>query len=335
MLGSILALVFIVCYASASPLDTLSNPLFEQVVNTVNLAKTTWKAGHNFGPNIDLDYLSGLCGAIKEPNWEEIKLKTDFPDIEIPDSYDTREKWGGSCPSTKEIRDQGSCGSCWAFGAVGALTDRICIHANGAQNPHISAENLLSCCGFWCGFGCHGGYPSGAWGFFESTGIVTGGSWNSSKGCQPYEIPACEHHSKGSLKPCHGTSSTPSCVYKCRQGYNSTYNGDKHYASSHYRVSDDQDSIMREIYTKGPVEGTFTVYADFVTYKSGVYQHVSGSALGGHAIKILGWGEENGVPYWLVANSWNNAWGDKGFFKILRGSNHCGIEESITAGTPK
>lgn len=44
----------------------------------------------------------------------------------------------------------------------------------------------------------------------------------------------------------------------------------------------------------------------------GVYQHVSGSALGGHAIKILGWGEEKSVPYWLAANSWNTDWGDNG-----------------------
>lgn len=43
-----------------------------------------------------------------------------------------------------------------------------------------------------------------------------------------------------------------------------------------------------------------------------MYQHISGSALGGHAIKILGWGEENGVPYWLAANSWNTDWGDNG-----------------------
>jgi cathepsin B len=44
----------------------------------------------------------------------------------------------------------------------------------------------------------------------------------------------------------------------------------------------------------------------------GVYQHVTGQMLGGHAIKILGWGKENNTPYWLVANSWNTDWGDNG-----------------------
>jgi len=86
--------------------------------------------------------------------------------------------------------------------------------------------------------------------------------------------------------------------------------------------------------TNGPVEAAFTVYADFLSYKSGVYKHVTGSEDGGHAIKILGWGVENGEDYWLVANSWNSDWGDKGFFKILRGSNECGIEGEIVAGLP-
>ena len=70
-------------------------------------------------------------------------------------------------------------------------------------------------------------------------------------------------------------------------------------------------------------------------YKSGVYQHLEGIEIGGHAVRLLGWGEENGFPYWLAANSWNYDWGDAGTFKILRGSDHLGIEGWITAGMPK
>ena len=92
---------------------------------------------------------------------------------------------------------------------------------------------------------------------------------------------------------------------------------------------------MAEISTNGPVEAAFTVYEDFELYKSGVYQHVHGISLGGHAVKIVGYGVENGTPYWRIANSWNETWGENGFFKILRGSNHCGIEDDIYAGLPK
>ena len=44
----------------------------------------------------------------------------------------------------------------------------------------------------------------------------------------------------------------------------------------------------------------------------GVYQHVGGKKIGGHAVKMLGWGTENGTNYWLIANSWNSDWGDNG-----------------------
>jgi len=87
--------------------------------------------------------------------------------------------------------------------------------------------------------------------------------------------------------------------------------------------------------TNGPVEAAFSVYADFLVYKTGVYKHTSGSMLGGHAVKILGWGVEDSTPYWLVVNSWNEDWGDMGFFKILRGKDECGIESGIVAGEPK
>lgn len=86
--------------------------------------------------------------------------------------------------------------------------------------------------------------------------------------------------------------------------------------------------------TNGPAETSFTVYEDFLTYKSGVYYHVTGDNLGGHAIKIMGWGIENNMDYWLCANSWNEDWGDQGFFKIKRGTDECGIEDQVVAGIP-
>jgi len=79
--------------------------------------------------------------------------------------------------------------------------------------------------------------------------------------------------------------------------------GAKYHGQTVYSVM--PTSIQKEILKYGPVEGAFTVYQDFLTYKSGVYTHLKGPELGGHAIKIMGWGVEGGVKYWLVANSWN------------------------------
>merc|ERR1711915_557303 len=82
--------------------------------------------------------------------------------------------------------------------------------------------------------------------------------------------------------------------------------------------------MQQEIMTKGPIQ------VAFMAYKSGVYQKHWNEFLpeGGHAVKIIGWGTENGVDYWLVANSWNTSWGMDGYFKIKRGRNTCGIEKT-------
>jgi C1A family cysteine protease len=69
-------------------------------------------------------------------------------------------------------------------------------------------------------------------------------------------------------------------------------------------------NIKNEIMTNGPVETQFNVYEDFMNYAGGVYHHVSGSMLGGHAVKVLGWGTDSGRNYWLCANSWNTSWGE-------------------------
>lgn len=70
-------------------------------------------------------------------------------------------------------------------------------------------------------------------------------------------------------------------------------------------------------------------------FLSGVYQHTTGGYLGGHAVRVLGWGTEKGKNYWLVANSWNRYWGDNGLFKIIRGTNDCGFESYVNAGVVK
>jgi len=53
-----------------------------------------------------------------------------------------------------------------------------------------------------------------------------------------------------------------------------------------------------------------------MSYKSGVYSHRSGYLEGGHAVKLLGWGTQGGLNYWLCANSWGPSWGENGYFKM-------------------
>uniref|UniRef100_A0A9L0ICY5 Cathepsin B n=1 Tax=Equus asinus TaxID=9793 RepID=A0A9L0ICY5_EQUAS len=241
-------------------------PLSDELVNYVNKRNTTWKAGHNFH-NVDLSYVKRLCGTFL--GGPKLPQRVWFAeDVVLPENFDAREQWP-NCPTIKEIRDQGSCGSCWAFGAVEAISDRICIRTNGHVSVEVSAEDMLTCCGDQCGDGCNGGFPAEAWNFWTKQGLVSGGLYDSHVGCRPYSIPPCEHHVNGSRPPCTGEGGdTPKCSKICEPGYSPSYKEDKHYGCSSYSVSSSEKEIMAEIFKNGPVEAAFTVYSDFLQYKS-------------------------------------------------------------------
>ncbi|KAI0207678.1 Cathepsin B [Lamellibrachia satsuma] len=128
-------------------------PMSQDMADYINNhAKTTWKAGSNF-EGVPLRYVRGLCGVDLETSIEASKI---LPRVEasedavVPESFDARVAWP-KCPTVGEIRDQGNCGSCWAFGAVEAMSDRICIASGGKVQARISAEDLLTCCPYLCG----------------------------------------------------------------------------------------------------------------------------------------------------------------------------------------
>ncbi|CAD6193222.1 unnamed protein product [Caenorhabditis auriculariae] len=296
----------------------------EALATYVNHAQKFYVAEHT-GKTIE-ELKKGL---MKEEYLVEPKDEERAPELiieaDIPASFDARTHWS-KCASIQHIRDQSTCGSCWAFGAAEAISDRICIATDGAQQPVIAADDFLSCCGHTCGNGCEGGYPIEAWRWWVSKGACTGGDYGGA-GCKPYPIPPCS-------KNCQ-ESATPSCQASCQSSYSTPYTKDKHFGKSAYAVAKTVSAIQKEIMTNGPVETAFTVYEDFYQYKNGVYVHTAGKKLGGHAVKFIGWGTDNGTPYWLVANSWGNDWGEKGFFRIVRAVNECGIEAAVVAGLPK
>ncbi|XP_064460421.1 cathepsin B-like [Ornithodoros turicata] len=310
------------------------HPTSDEMIDFINNLNTTWTAGRNFDKSISLEYLRGLMGV--HPMSLMHRLPTIEHDVnpdDLPDSFDARKEWS-HCHSIGVIRDQGSCTTDWAFGPVGAISDRICIHSHGKIQVNISADDAFECC-MTCGDGCTSGYPGKVWVYWKLSGLVTGGLYGTADGCMPYPIPPCEHYVKGKRPACTAPVVAPGCPPKCRDGYHKTYEEDKHYGETVYLLESDEDQMRAEIYKNGPVQASFSVYSDFLNYKSGVYQHHSGKSLGDHAIKILGWGTEKGVPYWLAANSWNTDWGDNGYFKILRGSDECGIKENVYGGIPK
>ncbi|XP_066980953.1 cathepsin B-like [Macrobrachium rosenbergii] len=309
--------------------------LSDEYIQEINGKQSSWKAGRNFAEDTPLEFIKGLLGVIEGDDKIELPTRVGIvPEgFEIPESFDSREAWP-HCPTISEIRDQGSCGSCWAVGAVSVMSDRECIHNNDTDFRY-SDEDLVSCC-WTCGMGCNGGWLKPSFNYWINQGIVSGGRFNSSQGCKPYSFYECEHHSEGERPPCEDILPTPDCTAECIPEYGLGYEEDKRFGSYVYTFDRQEQDMQYDIMTNGPVEASFNVYNDFLSYKSGVYKHTSGILpLGGHAIRIIGWGVEGDEPYWLVANSWNYDWGDNGLFKILRGTNECGIEGNIVTGIPK
>ena len=160
--------------------------------------------------------------------------------------------------------------------------------------------------------GCQGGYLDKAWDYIKNKGITT-------DKCYPYTA---------------GGGVEGTCATECADGSPMV----KHYCgsiknfNSWFGLIDTTKNIKNEIEANGPMETGFTVYEDFMSYKSGIYHHVEGAQLGGHAVKIIGWGSENGTEYWTCANSWSTTWGEDGFFRIKL--KDCGIQNQVIACQP-
>lgn len=237
-----------------------------------------------------------------------------LPASAIPTNFNATAAFPNCAVTIGHIRDQSDCGCCWAFGSTEAFNDRLCVAYN--ISVLLSPQDTCSCCNSDNGFssgGCDGGYTEDAFNYFKTIGVVTGGD-NTAVGtgasCYPFQLKECGHHEASPLIPCPqvcspGECATPKCESTCTEkSYTKSFQKDKHFAKGGAFHISSIAQAQTEIMTHGPISAAFTVYNDFLTYTSGVYSHKSGAQLGGHAIKIYGWGTtDTGLDYWLAANS--------------------------------
>merc|ERR1719171_1784253 len=122
------------------------------------------------------------------------------------------------------------------------------------------------------------------WSFIRRHGVATGGQYKP--GCPSESSPPGPSKCDASAKAPHDDFESDKYSY---EGTTITASGEK--------------GIQQAIMAGGPMETAFTVYSDFENYAGGIYHHVTGRMAGGHAVRFMGWGVDNGVKYWKVANS--------------------------------
>uniref|UniRef100_A0A8D9F9L2 Cathepsin B n=1 Tax=Cacopsylla melanoneura TaxID=428564 RepID=A0A8D9F9L2_9HEMI len=323
-----------------------------EFVQEINSLAQTWEAGHNFPISMTYEELGFLLDLSEPPanrsiyrsNHSESEASPSddsFTVTDIPQSFDARVHWA-HCPDIGKVYDQGACPSSYAFAVAPAFSDRRCIQSNGQQSEPMSIDYLLSCC-HSCKFNdttreCGAGQAITAWWFLHKRGVVSGGEYGSSKGCQPLSFPPCHRVFSSEGASCTDQKKPQlHCHTRCTNvDYDIPYSQDRHRAMIQYFVATKEDSIKLEILNHGPVTAQITTYEDFLHYKSGVYKHTTGERFPHqHTLKLIGWGVENDTPYWLLINSWGKSWGDEGTFKILRGAAECNLEYYVTAALPK
>lgn len=282
--------------------------------------------------------------------------------MKLPSEFDGRVVWRDYI---EPIRTQGLCGSCYAFATTFVLSSRLAIYSKGKYKYQLSPSKMIFCSNpievkedderpeedliketlnkdlpfdyttprsiiRKNVMSCSGETLISAWQFLYRFGVPT-------DECLGYG----DNRNETLVNMTLTDVVDKSCVDALGANMDVCLDGEKkmisHRAGGYYNIaSKDEYEIRRDIYHWGPCCSGFVIYEDFLDWDGfGIYEWDGVSdVVGGHAIVLMGWGEENGKKYWIVRNSWGKEWGDKGYFKILRGVNHCEIEENVFTGIP-
>jgi len=241
---------------------------------------------------------NGLRMNLKRERNAEVKSFAEIDVNALPASVDWRNK-----SIVTPVKDQGQCGSCWAFAAVASLEGQHALKTKKLVS--LSEQNLVDCSGPEGNDGCEGGLPDNAYQYIiDNQGIDTEKSY-------PYD------------------AEDDDCRYKAKTSGATV--------ESYVDVSsEDEEALQKASATIGPISvGIDASSEEFQLYSGGVYDvdDCSTEQLD-HGVTVVGYGSDNGQDYWLVKNSWGADWGMDGYIQMSRNKdNQCGI--ATMASYPK
>ena len=305
--------------------DVLSQPfsISADYVQAINEAQSSWTAElypewNSYTVGEMIAKAGGLSsGRPQKRKPTEVSEEVVYLASQLPPEFDWRNAEG--VDYVTKVRNQGSCGSCFAFASMDMLSSRLRVMTRNKLQVEFSTQDIIGCSEY--SQGCEGGFPYLTAGkYAEDFGVVE-------EQCFPYQ----------------GIDTGCLTNRSCTRFYATDY----YYVGGYYGASN-APLMQLEIVDHGPLAVGFEVYNDFFAYKSGVYHHVFSDDRDGltgeydpfelinHAVLIVGYGTdaESGEDYWIVKNSWGENWGENGYFRIRRGNDECGFESLAVASTP-
>ena len=281
----------------------------KSIQSAIQKEQAGWQAGSNFLTALSDQERSLYLGYEPGPgepslaqreeaslaNYQAFAAGTKMRGVGAPASYDLRNVGGKNFITP--VKNQASCGSCVAFGAVAAVEGTARVAANNANLAiDLSEAHLFYCHARAQGRNCgNGWWVDPALDCFKNPGVAD-------EACYPY------------------TAGDQNCTNLCGDWQNRANR-----ITGWHKITSAAD-MKTWLSTRGPLATCMTVYNDFFSYHSGVYRHVSGGVAGGHCICCVGYNDDQG--YWICKNSWG-AWGESGYFCIAYGQ--CGIDATMWA----
>jgi len=282
--------------------EGLRRAIWESNLNKVNehniqadLGVYTYWLGMNAYADLTIDefvkQMNGYNVTMRGQRTQDRHTFTFNPSLgALPDTVDWRDK-GYVTP----IKDQGQCGSCWAFSSTGSLEGQH-FKATG-KLVSLSEQNLVDCSRKQGNQGCNGGLMDQAFEYIKvNNGIDTEPSY-------PYE------------------AVDRTCRFKAAD-VGATDTGFTDIKSK------DEAALQQAVATVGPISVAIDAsHSSFQLYKRGVYNEPACSQTQlDHGVLAVGYGAEGSKDYWLVKNSWGTSWGDQGYIMMTRNKrNQCGI----------
>ena len=286
------AILLIITNKNPIPLDQI--PIIDDLKIKKHNDNSKWKQGiSSFWKDATMSKAEKIFKINFSNSKNIIKCLIDN-NIKIPKNFDTRTSFK-NC-KLKVKNQNRKCSGSYAIAIATTMSERLCINSNKNKLNYknelidLSAQELLSC--DKKNKGCLGGYLNIALNYIKENGLV-------SEKCFQFK----------------GNSKQIKCGFKCKNGVREKINN--------YCVVFGENDIKKEIIKNGPLISLMKIYYDFLNYKKGIYITKKGEKefKGMHAIKIIGWGENNEGKYWIIENSWGDDWGEKGYARIGFGQN--------------